>query len=283
MTTRTVDKFLLLVQRCVPARLIGGLMRWLTRIETKWFKNVFIEGFAALYNVNTSEAARPVPDGYRHFNEFFTRELAAGLRPQPEDPRSFSCPADGTLARTGYAREGHLFQAKGIDYSLEALLGDAAQAYLLADAPFTTVYLAPYDYHRLHMPWSGTLRTTRFIPGRLYSVNARTTSTLPGLYTVNERLVCDFESPEGPFSLVFVGAMNVASMSTAWSGDVPAYDEIVETDHQQDDIHLERGDYVGHFNMGSTIVCIGPTADLQWQSDIRAGRTVRVGEPLGRL
>lgn len=283
MRATLTDKCLLFLQRCIPARAIGRLIYWLTRIEAPWFKNAFIKGFCVLYPVETSEADQPVPEGYRHFNAFFTRELKSGARALPEDQRLFTCPADGTLAHTGIARSGQLLQAKGVDYSLEALLGDVAQAYLLANAAYTTIYLAPYNYHRLHMPWGGKLRATRFIPGKLYSVNARTTATLPGLYALNERLVCDFDSPEGSFSLVFVGAMNVASMSTAWSGEVPAHDQMVTTDHRQDDIHLARGDYVGHFNMGSTIVCVGPRAQLQWFPELQPSQTVFMGQPLGRL
>jgi phosphatidylserine decarboxylase len=265
---------------------MGALIYRLSRSEQRWFKNSFIRIFAYVFKVDTSEADRPVPDGYRHFNDFFTRELRPGARPVDPNSDSFVAPADGTLAWFGIATGTELLQAKGMRYSLEQLLGDETQAKLLQDAAYGTIYLAPYNYHRLHMPMDGILASTRFIPGLLYSVNARTTAGVHELYALNERLVCNFKGEYGPFSLVMVGAMNVASMTTAWSGEIrPAPDG--QSVHASFDrgraTELARGDYLGHFNMGSTIIFIGPPGALRWEPAVANGQTIRMGERIGRL
>jgi len=277
------NRVLIKLQEWVPARLIGRLIYKLTRIEIVWFKNGFTRVFCWLYSVNVAEAERPVPGGYRNFNEFFTRQLKAGARPIDNTANGFVCPADGTLAQFGIAAGNQLLQAKGVSYELDALLGDSDYASALSGSAFATVYLAPYNYHRLHMPISGELVASQFIPGLLYSVNARTTASVPGLYALNERHVCHFRTEYGPLALVLVGAMNVASISTAWGGELfpPSDGQPVAATHSG--IQLDRGAYMGHFNMGSTIVCVGPSAALRWLEQLQPGNTVRMGQLLGTM
>jgi len=279
------DKFIVALTRLLPARILGNLIYLLSRSRRVWLKNILIKGFLQLYDVNTAEADRDVPDGYDSFNEFFTRELRSGARPITPDATHMLSPADGTIAQTGAASAGNLLQAKGMYFSAAALLADTELASQLSDAPFATVYLAPYNYHRIHMPVSGKLVRTRFVPGKLYPVNARTTAVVSELYALNERLVCEFETALGPFAMVFVGAMNVASITTAWSGEIfPSGDEeVVHIDWQAHNIELAQGDYAGHFNMGSTVVMVGPHANCTWNTQLTQGQPVQMGEVLGHL
>jgi phosphatidylserine decarboxylase len=202
------------------------------------------------------------------------------------DPLQLVAPADGTVAQLGYASNGQLIQAKGLDFRAADLLGDAGLAAELANCAYTTIYLAPYNYHRLHMPLDGRLEKTLFIPGLLYSVNARSTSLVPGLYARNERLVCQFSGPAGRFALVLVGAMNVASISTAWGGEIfPAADRCVQHHEYPGETgpQLQRGEYMGHFNMGSTVVLLGPRNVMAWSAGLQVGSTVQVGQPMAQL
>jgi len=286
MHTKLTDRILLTLQNCLPARLMGACLYRLSRIETAWIKNALISGFSWLYAVNTAEAEFTVPGGYRSFNTFFPRSLRADARPIATDPLQLVAPADGTVAQLGRASNGQLIQAKGIDFSAADLLGDATLAAELANCAYTTIYLAPYNYHRLHMPLDGRLEKTLFIPGLLYSVNARSTALVPGLYARNERLVCQFSGPNGRFAMVLVGAMNVASISTAWGGEIiPTADRRLQSHEYPDESgpRLRRGEYMGHFNMGSTVVLLGPNSVTDWSADLQAGNTVRVGQPMARL
>lgn len=286
MPTKPTHSLIATAQRLIPARSLGRFVYWLARIETSWLKNFLINGFVWLYKVDTSEAAATVPNEYRNFNDFFTRSLKPDARPLEGDDNTLLCPADGTIAQLGRAAQGQLLQAKGMYFSAAELLGDAELAAELADCHFATIYLAPYNYHRLHMPVTGTLEQSIFIPGRLYSVNALTTSAVPNLYAVNERLVCQFNGPAGRFAMVLVGAMNVASISTAWEGEIlpPADGLPVRKSFSGEHAPtLARGDYMGHFNMGSTIVLLGPSSIQGWQPTLRPGNTVRVGRRLATV
>jgi len=286
MNVGLIDKILVSLQRLLPARLIGNAVYHLSRIEIVWIKNALINGFSWLYDVNTGEAENPVPDGYQSFNHFFSRNLQEGARQFDTGPDNFLAPADGTIAQLGKAHEGLLIQAKGVEFSASDLLGDEQLAADLADASFATIYLAPYNYHRLHMPIDGELVQTLFIPGLLYSVNARTTAAVPGLYAINERLVCQFQSPAGPFAMVLVGAMNVASISTAWGGEIPSpKDYRIQRQHYSGSSApmLKQGEYMGHFNMGSTVVMLGPENLSEWDSSLTTGDSIEVGSKLGSI
>lgn len=265
---------------------MGKCVYRLSRSRVRWFKNLLIRGFAWLYCVNQLEAAAEVPKGYATFNDFFTRELKPEARPADPRPDSLLSPADGMVAQSGYVRAGQLLQAKGVEYRAADLLGDAELAGTLANSAFATIYLAPHNYHRVHLPMDGILEKTIFIPGLLYSVNVRTTAAIKNLYALNERLVYKFRGDNGPFALVLVGAMNVASISTAWAGEItpPADGQVMHMDFSTGDaLHFARGDYVGHFNLGSTVVFIAPDAGIEWLEAAAAGTCVQARQRIGAL
>jgi phosphatidylserine decarboxylase len=271
------------LQYLLPQQLLSRLVGWISGSRIGIVRTVLIRLFVNRYAVDLAEAARPDPGAYASFNDFFTRRLRAGARPQDPDPQAATCPADGVLSQSGAIAGDALIQAKGIEYSAAALLGgDPALAAEFAGGAFATVYLAPHNYHRVHMPLAGTLRFARFVPGDLFSVNAATTASVPGLFARNERVACVFDTAAGPMALVLVGALFVGSMSLAWidriRGDggrrvceLPARDPIIA---------LDRGAELGWFNMGSTVVLLfGPRGPALLEG-LAPGRGLRVGERL---
>ncbi|HEU5468916.1 MAG TPA: archaetidylserine decarboxylase, partial [Steroidobacteraceae bacterium] len=241
-----------------------------------------IRAFLSRYPVNLAEAAQPAADRYASFNDFFTRRLRAGARRFDGDASVALCPADGTVSAAGRVAGDTLLQAKGIGYSAAALLGgDAAVAAEFAGGDFATIYLAPHDYHRVHMPLAGTLRVARHVPGDLFSVNAATEASVPGLFARNERIACVFDTPLGPMAVVLVGALFVGSMSLAWAGRVRGA-SLRELPSNDPLIALDRGAELGWFNMGSTVVVMFPARGPRLVDGIAAGRAVRVGEPIAR-
>jgi len=285
MQASPIDKLLIQLQDRIPARRLGRLVYRLSRSEIRWLKNLLIRGFVWLYCVNTAEAAKRTPVEFKSFNDFFTRKLKAEVRLYDQRPGAIISPADGTVAQAGVASNGQLLQAKGMQFSGADLLGDPELAAQLSASAFSTIYLAPHNYHRLHMPMDGVLEQTRFIPGLLYSVNARTTASVENLYALNERLVCQFRNDAGPFAMVLVGAMNVASISTAWDGEIIATADsgIVHTDYrnQANQPAYVRGEYMGHFNLGSTVVFIAPAGELDWLPAATEGERIQVGQAIG--
>jgi phosphatidylserine decarboxylase len=277
----------ILLQRLLPQHRLSRLIHGMARVRWRGFKNALISAFVRYFKPVMSDALQPDPLAYASFNAFFTRELAAGVRPQPTDPSVIASPVDGTISQIGYLDGESILQAKGHSFSLAALLaGSAAETGQFTDGAFATLYLAPYDYHRIHMPWTGRLRTTRHVPGSLFSVNAVTAAAVDGLFARNERVVCIWDETQLAFSMVLVGALFVGSISTVWHGEItpptrsgsrelPA---IAAADAQR-----ARGELMGWFNMGSTVILLFPKGRMQWQRDLAAGMTVRVGQPLGRI
>lgn len=270
----------LALQYALPHRFISRLVYYLTRIRWSPFKNLFIRQFAKRFKVDWSEAEREDPADYVHFNDFFTRALKPGLRPQDPDPAALLCPADGAISQGGPITAGRILQAKGMDYTAAELLADEAWAEVFAHGSFTTVYLSPRDYHRMHMPVAGTLLETFHVPGRLFSVAGWTAARIPRLFARNERLVCVFDTEFGRMALVLVGAINVSSIATVWSGTVtpPYAAQVVRTDWRARNIRLERGAELGRFNMGSTIIVLTERSYVQ---AFAATDPVRVGQALG--
>jgi len=269
------------LQRLLPQFLLGRVVHRLARVQTPWFKDLCIRGFVRLFPVNLDEAANSVPTGYDSFNAFFTRALEPGARPQDADPAAVTCPADGRVQQAGALHDGQLLQAKGMTYSAAALLGDADAAAAFQDGWFLTVYLAPQDYHRVHAPLAGTLRDMLYVPGARLSVNEMTAAAVPGLFARNERLVCQFESPAGPFAMVLVGALNVASISTTWAGEVlPHEPRRLRRWHYPGAAGIEftRGDQLGWFNLGSTVILLLPPAVAEPENGLDPGLPVRVGQ-----
>ena len=225
-----------------------------------------------------AEAERPNLDDYHSFNDFFTRGLKPDARPPDADPRALLCPADGTISQAGRIHDDRLLQAKGNSYSLRGLLGDDDPA--LHGGSFVTVYLAPRDYHRVHLPAPGTLTSTTAIPGALFSVNARTEAAVSDLFCRNERLVCRFETDFGPMLVVLVGAMIVASIETVWNETPSPYERVATRRWHQ---HFDRGAEIGRFLLGSTVIVCCPPGAIELNPEVRSGRAVQVGQSLGRL
>ena len=271
------------LQYLLPQHLLSRLVGWVAESRIGFLRAMLIRSFLRHYPVDLAEAARPDPDAYASFNAFFTRRLRAGARPLDADPRAALCPADGILSQSGTVAGDRLLQAKGIEFSAAALLGgDAALAAEFSGGEFATVYLAPHNYHRVHMPLAGTLRRARFVPGDLFSVNAATAASVPGLFARNERVVCAFDTSFGPMAVVLVGALFVGSVSLAWADriraggnrgvrELPVHDPIIA---------LDRGAELGWFNMGSTVVVLFAPRGPTLIEALAPGRPVRVGERL---
>ena len=249
-------------------------------------KNFLITRFVSLYDVEIDEVKLDVPAGFRTFNDFFIRELEDGARPIDASPESIVSPVDGTLSRSGRLLASSIMQAKGIDYRLEDLLAtDLEQAAALSDGTFATIYLAPYNYHRVHAPFDAEVVAARYVPGDLFSVNAATAATVPGLFRRNERLVLHFATSQGPAAVILVGALNVGSISTPWSGQIrPRKSGVVETiDPGNGPDTLKKGDLLGWFNMGSTVIVLMPNGHCEWNDDLEPGKTLRMGELIGKI
>ncbi len=273
-----------LLQSLLPQHLLSRLTGWLARRRTPWLKDLLIGGFTRLYDVRPEEAAEPNPAAYPSFNAFFTRALADGVRPMPEDPATLACPVDGTVSQAGRLEAGALIQAKGFRYSLASLVGGEAPA-ALGGGSFATLYLAPSDYHRIHCPAGGRLVEMRYLPGRLFSVNGATVSAIPRLFARNERVVCFFETDFGPMAVVLVGALNVGSIETVWAGQVaPGPDRQAMVWRYPADgpdaVRLARGAELGRFNLGSTVIVLLPEDGPVLSVGLQPGSTVRLGQPL---
>ena len=276
-------------QYFLPQQAITMAAYRITRIRTAWFKNALIRWFIGHFKVDMSEAVQADYQTYEHFNAFFTRALKANTRPIASGENTLICPVDGAVSQLGRIDVDNIFQAKGRDYSLTQLLGgDADRAQTFHNGSFATLYLSPRDYHRIHMPLAGQLREMIYIPGKLFSVSALTTRVVPSLFARNERLVTLFDGAAGLMALILVGAFNVASMETVWSGVItpPRGGDIRHWHYASggaDAIHLAKGAELGRFNMGSTVILLfGPDA-VDWISSIRADSTVRMGQALAEL
>jgi phosphatidylserine decarboxylase len=245
-------------QRVLPKHALSRMIGKVAESKRPWLKNILIKRAIAAFNINMQEAQSDNLDNYDSFNAFFTRALKDGARPIDADSNSVVCPADGVVSQAGNISKNKILQAKGIDYSVGRILGNSAEANHYHDGSFATIYLSPKDYHRVHMPISGKLLRTRYIPGELFSVNDQTAQSLNGLFARNERLVCEFESDlAGQFSVIFVGAMLVAGIETVWGGfEQPGPGAVRENDFSDQSLIYAKGDEIGRFKFGSTIVLL---------------------------
>ncbi|WP_290526075.1 archaetidylserine decarboxylase [Alcanivorax sp.] len=280
------DKLFVTLQYLIPQHGLSRLVGMLARSEVPWIKTTFISLFMKRFGIDLSEAQIEDPDRFETFNAFFTRALKPEARPlEASDAADIACPADGAVSQLGAIRANQVFQAKGHDYSLYDLLGgDSALASEFTNGQFATIYLSPRDYHRVHMPATGTLRETRYVPGDLFSVNEATANGVPNLFARNERLVCIFDTEHGPAAVILVGAMIVAGIETVFSGQVtPLPKQVVTTDYQRTaPITLEKGDELGRFLLGSTVVLLFPEGKARFEPDLKAGSLVRVKGKLGQ-
>ena len=270
-------------QHVLPQHALSRLVLRATRVRTPWFKNFLIRGFLRLFRIDMSEAVQPDPFRYGSFNEFFTRALKPDVRSLAKEPDEIACPVDGTISEAGQIDGASLLQAKGRHYTLAELLASRGWAKHFEGGSFATIYLAPFNYHRVHMPLNGRLRETVFVPGRLFSVNAATASLVPRLFARNERVLTWFDTAFGEFALILVGALNVGSIATVWAGDITPAPQRVATPLPPQDVCLAKGEELGRFNMGSTVILLFQKDRARWHDDLRAGATVRLGQSLGTL
>ena len=268
-------------QYLLPQHALSRLVLAATRVRVPWFKNWTIRGFLRLYTVDMSDAAESDPYRYGSFNEFFTRALKHGARPIASSHDAIACPVDGRVSESGTIDGDRLLQAKGRHYRLRELLAEQPWAGRFEGGSFATIYLAPFNYHRVHMPLRGELLETVYVPGRLFSVNAVTARHVPGLFARNERVLTLFDTEFGQFALVLVGALNVGSMATVWAGDITPAARRAVTRLPATRTTLEKGAELGRFNMGSTVILLFEPNRARWQSGVHAGSVVRLGQSLG--
>ena len=278
------DRLKVLPQYLLPKRALTVYAGWRASQRGGAGTTKLIRNFVAKYGVDMSEAAEPDIAYYKTFNEFFTRALKPGARPL--SAAELICPVDGAVSQLGRIERDQIFQAKGHRYSTTALVGgDAALAGEFENGHFATIYLSPRDYHRIHMPCDGTLRRMIHVPGDLFSVNPMTARGVPGLFARNERVVCVFDSARGPFVLTLVGATIVGSMATVWHGVVnpPRSSLIREWDYAGKNVVLKKGDEMGRFLLGSTVVLLFPAGPLAFNPAWVAAKPVRLGEAMSAM
>ena len=278
------------LQYLLPHRLLSRLALYAANWRWRPWKDWLIGMVVRRFDVDMGEAAQPDPHAYPSFNAFFTRALKPGARVPDEDTRALLMPADGRISQLGRIESdesgsGRIFQAKGQSYTAAELLGDADAAAPFNDGWFATVYLAPRDYHRVHMPWTGTLRETLHVPGRIFSVAPFAVQAIPRLFARNERLVCHFDTDFGPMCLVMVGAVLVSGVETVWSGiEIPRYaSRIVRKDWRGKGITVERFAEMARFNYGSTVIVLLPKGGVELDGSLQPEQAVRLGQRLGRV
>lgn len=269
----------------LPHRWLSSLARRVAYSKNPRVKQWLIDTVVRKFGVDLTEAADADPRNYETFNRFFTRELRPGARVAESDPRALLMPADGRISQCGPIENGRIFQAKGQSFTAEELLADAKAAEPFRNGTFATVYLSPRDYHRVHMPWTGTLVETAHVPGRLFSVGPLAVARVPRLFARNERLVCHFETDFGPMVMVMVGALLVSGVETIWGGvEIPQYGHRVKvTDYRGRGITIERFAEMARFNYGSTVIVLLPPGVADLASGLAAESPVRLGQRLATL
>ena len=273
-------------QYLLPQHLLSRLAGVVTNCKTIWFKNFFIKCFINHYKVNMQEAIFEHAEDYATFNIFFTRKLKPKARPIHQDNNTIICPVDGSISQLGKINNNKIFQAKGFDFTTEELLGGQTKlAEQFHGGLFATLYLSPKDYHCIHMPFAGKLTAMTYIPGDLFSVNQTTVTNVPKLFARNERVVCLFETTFGPMAVVLVGAFFVASIHTVWAGKVtpPRGRTVVTTDYTQQNIILNKGDLLGHFELGSTVVMLLPENAATFETAFPKLTTIKMGIDMATL
>jgi phosphatidylserine decarboxylase len=271
-----------ILQYLLPHRLLSRIAYGVARTRTTWFKDWLIGLVIRKFKVDMTEALDPEPRNYLHFNAFFTRELRPGVRVADADPAALLMPADGKVSQVGRIAEGRIFQAKGQSFTAAELLGSEELAAPYADGWFANIYLSPRDYHRVHMPWTGTLVETLHVPGRLFTVAPWGVRAIPRLFARNERLVCHFDTDFGPMCSVMVGALLVSGVESVWNGEeIPPYaHRPVRRDWRGRGITLERFAEMARFNYGSTVILLFPR-DAVTLDAIPTETTTRLGQRLG--
>ena len=276
--SRLKKQIFIQAQRVVPQHQLSRVVGKLAASEHPIIKNTVIQAFKAQYGIDMSIAEQSNALKFKSFNEFFTRSLKEGVRQIDTDPHSIVSPADGAISQLGQIEEGDIFQAKGQSFSVEKLIADPQLAEPFKNGHFATVYLSPKDYHRVHMPFAGTLTETLYVPGELFSVNQTTAENIPGLFARNERMVCLFDTELGRMAVVLVGAMIVAGIETVATGKVKPTGHLELNQHN---LFLEKGAELGRFYLGSTAVVLFEKDKMQWDPMFKANSVVVMGEALG--
>lgn len=276
----------ILLQYFLPHHLISRIYGFWARCKHKKIKEFSIKWYIKRYKVDMSQALEADPYTHENGQAFFIRKLKPELRPIVPGENVICCPNDGSISQFGDIKEGRIFQAKGHDYTVKELLGGKqTHANTFANGQFITLYLAPKDYHRVHMPLTGQLQEMIHVPGRLFSVNPDIVENVPRLFARNERVVSLFNTEFGPMGIVLVGAMIVASIDTVWAGTVtpPHKREVREWHYQNQPLTLAKGEEMGHFNIGSTVILLFANSQLQWANNLAINQTVRLGQLLGNI
>ena len=277
------DRLAVLPQYLLPKQALTSLAGKFASAQLGGLTTAAIRRFVARYHVNMAEAANPDIGSYATFNDFFTRALKDGARPLAD--ADLICPVDGAISQFGPIAKDQVFQAKGHSYSTTALVGgDASLGARFENGHFATLYLSPRDYRRIHMPCAGELTRMIHVPGDLFSVNPTTARGVPGLFARNERVVCVFESAQGPFVLVLVGATIVGSMATVWHGQVnpPRPGTLRQWDYAPGQVSLQKGEETGRFLLGSTVVMLFPKGPLQFNPQWAPARPIQLGEAMAQ-
>ena len=283
------QKSFVALQHVMPQHLLTSVVFKATRSRTPAIKNWLIGSFMKGFKPDMSDAVEPNPLAYASFNEFFTRALKPEARPFTRDAGTLISPVDGTIAQIGRIDGNQIVQAKGHHYSLEALLARSSDwTAQFRGGSFATLYLAPYNYHRIHMPLDGTLKAAWYVPGDLFSVNATTAAAVDRLFARNERVVCLFEDGPLTYAMVLVGALFVGSMTTVWHGDITPRRPRTPLDLRvgggvQTDLFARQGDEMGRFNMGSTVVLVLPPGTTNWLPECKSLVPIRMGQPLAKI
>ena len=276
--SRLKKQIFIQVQRVVPQHQLSRVVGKLAASENPIVKNTVIQAFKTQYGIDMSIAEQSDALKYKSFNEFFTRSLKDGVRAIDDHPNSIVSPADGAISQLGKIKDGDIFQAKGQSFSVEKLIADPQLAEPFKNGQFATVYLSPKDYHRVHMPFAGTLTETLYVPGELFSVNQTTAENIPGLFARNERMVCLFDTELGRMAVVLVGAMIVAGIETVATGKVKPTGRLELNQHN---LFLEKGAELGRFYLGSTAVILFEQDKMAWDAMFKANSVVVMGEALG--
>jgi len=265
----------------LPHHAISWLMFKGARIQWTPLKNLIIRIYTSLHPVKMHEAIEENMFAYESLNAFFTRALKPECRPFDENEKNWLCPVDGSVSQARAIKDGRIFQAKGHDYSLlELLAGDKELEAVFSSGTFATLYLSPRDYHRIHMPTTGTLKHMQYVPGRLFSVAPFTVNHIPGLFARNERCICYFETQQGPMAMILVGAINVSAIETVWHGLITGKAKKVKRfDYSNENIMLKRGEEMGRFNLGSTVIILA-TDQMVIGENMRAEAEIKLGQCL---
>lgn len=281
--TKLIDFFKVTPQYLIPKHLLSEMMHWFMQVETRWIKNSIIKSLSKIYGINVSEAADENIENYPHFNAFFTRALKEGARPIDSRDNCWVSPSDGVISQSTHIDGNQIIQAKCHRYSVEALVGgDIEYAKTFHNGDAAVIYLSPKDYHRVHIPVAAQLLSMTYVPGDLFSVSPATVRNVDGLFARNERLVIRFQSEQGPFCLIMVGAIFVGSMETVWQGKVtPEYlPTLQHWDYTEQNLSFDKAEEIGRFNMGSTVVLLAPQGQLTALGDIPPNTPIQMGQHL---